>query len=305
MAQRFEGKNLDDALGVAAAALGVERFQLEYHVVVEKRGFLGGTKRVVIEASVDEGRQPESNESRDAGMLARSGFDAQTGEPVAAPPPARSARSRTEAGGRDRGRGRGGEGRGRGRSDRSRGGRDRESAPGVRRQKGAPSEPAPEQGPQTEKAQKVGEWCSRLVDLAGFDLEIRTFEEAENRVTVRFYGGDVALLTERGGSLLDSMQVLATKSFSDKEGGLELEFDASGFKDQRADELERRARELADEVREDGRERVFPPMSPVERRLVHMALAEDGDVETSSRGDGFLKRVVVRPRPAATDENAG
>lgn len=299
MGQRFEGRNLDDALGVAASALGVERFQLEYHVVVEKRGFLGGTKRVVIEASVDEGRQPVSNESRDAGMLARSGFDAQSGESAPAAP-ASPARSRRDGGGR----GRDGEGRGRGRSERGgRGGRDRDRdrAPREKRPRSVSSEPAPEQGEQSGRAQKVAEWCSRLVELAGFDLEVRTFEEEENRLTVRFYGGDVDLLTERGGSLLDSIQVLATKSFSEKEGGLEIECDASGFKEQRADDLERRAREFADEVRENGGERVFPPMSPVERRLVHVALAEDPDVETSSRGEGFLKRVVVRPRRSGED----
>ena len=41
---------------------------------------------------------------------------------------------------------------------------------------------------------------------------------------------------------------------------------------------------------------LLPPLSPGERRLVHLALAEDPDVETESEGDGFLKRVAVRPR---------
>ena len=44
MSQRFEGRNLEEALGAASAALGVERYRLTYHVVLEKRGFLGGTK---------------------------------------------------------------------------------------------------------------------------------------------------------------------------------------------------------------------------------------------------------------------
>src|SRR5882762_7213224 len=54
MSQRFEGKNLDDALTSASQALGVERHQLTYHVLLEKRGFLGGVKRVVIEAEINE-----------------------------------------------------------------------------------------------------------------------------------------------------------------------------------------------------------------------------------------------------------
>src|SRR5436190_13971833 len=54
MSQRFEGKNLDDALTAASQTLGVERYQLTYHVLLEKRGFLGGVKRVVIEAEINE-----------------------------------------------------------------------------------------------------------------------------------------------------------------------------------------------------------------------------------------------------------
>ena len=59
MAQRFEGKNLEEALNNAAETFHVQRFQLTYHVLLEKRGFLGGMKRVVIEAEVNtEAPQP-------------------------------------------------------------------------------------------------------------------------------------------------------------------------------------------------------------------------------------------------------
>src|SRR5207245_10102724 len=60
MAQRFEGKNLEEALNNAAQTFAVERYQLTYHVLLEKRGFLGGMKRVVIEAEINEGApEPE------------------------------------------------------------------------------------------------------------------------------------------------------------------------------------------------------------------------------------------------------
>src|SRR5436305_10050400 len=54
MSQRFEGKNLDEALTSASQTLGVERNQLTYHVLLEKRGFLGGVKRIVLEAEINE-----------------------------------------------------------------------------------------------------------------------------------------------------------------------------------------------------------------------------------------------------------
>src|SRR5207248_6472390 len=103
MAQRFEGKNLDEALTMASEAFGVDRVQLTYHVVLEKKGFLGGIKRIVVEAEVNE--RPIAAAVQEA----------------AAPAP----RGNRPAGGGgrgrgDRGRGRGGEGRDRGRGNRNR-----------------------------------------------------------------------------------------------------------------------------------------------------------------------------------------
>src|SRR5215212_328620 len=107
MSQRFEGRNLEEALDHATQTLGVERYQLTYHVLLEKRGFLGGMKRVVIEADIN------------AAAMAPAVVPAPIPQtsPVAAPPPA-ARRERAPRGGR------GGGGGGRG-SDRDRGGRGR------------------------------------------------------------------------------------------------------------------------------------------------------------------------------------
>jgi predicted RNA-binding protein Jag len=39
-------------------------------------------------------------------------------------------------------------------------------------------------------------------------------------------------------------------------------------------------------------------MSPIERRIVHMALRDDAEVTTESRGEGFFKRVAIIRRTA-------
>src|SRR5262245_61322785 len=70
MSQRFEGKNLDDALTNASQTLGVERYQLTYHVLLEKRGFLGGVKRIVIEAEINEAAvEPPTQTAAHSGPL--------------------------------------------------------------------------------------------------------------------------------------------------------------------------------------------------------------------------------------------
>ena len=113
------------------------------------------------------------------------------------------------------------------------------------------------------------------------------------------YGGDARRFTERHGELLDALQVLANKALAGRKVEKDIELDCESFKERRVTDLEERARELADRVRKDGREQLLPAMSPIERRIVHLALQDDAAVTTESRGEGFYKRVAVIPRPAA------
>jgi predicted RNA-binding protein Jag len=286
MAQRFEGRNLDEALTMASEAFGVDRVQLTYHVVLEKKGFLGGFKRVVVEAEVNES------------PLAATVHEAAAPAPgVVRRPAGGGGRSR---GNRDRGRGRGGDGSDRGRRS---GGGNR--AP--RRQSADDFQTGdferfagdiPQQGPESEQAVVVRAWYTRVLELAKLQLEIRT-EENETQLIVRLFGGDARMLTEEHGELLDALQVLGNKALVGSKVEKEIELNCEAFKERRAEQLAEKARELADAVRSSGREQLLPAMTPIERRIVHLALQEDADVTTESRGDGFYKRVAVVMRGAA------
>jgi spoIIIJ-associated protein len=265
MAQRFEGKNLEEALDNASQTFSVQRFQLTYHVLLEKRGFLGGMKRVVIEAEVNtEAAQPAETAS-------------------AAPERPRRERSR---GGRHRDRGarRGDERRDRPRKSTER--RDEEEYVPVE---------IPEQGPESTNAEMVRTWCERVIALAKLSLELRT-EENETQVIVRLYGRDARRLIDGHGEVIDALQVLANKALVGRKLEKEIEVDCQEFKGKRAEELEQKAREVADRVRRDHREQLLPAMTPIERRIVHLALQDDQEVATVSRGDGFYKRVAIVPR---------
>jgi spoIIIJ-associated protein len=156
----------------------------------------------------------------------------------------------------------------------------------------------PEQGPESEAAASVRAWCEEAIDLARLDLTIRT-EENETQILVRLYGRDARRLIDHHGELLDALQVLANKSLVGRKVEKDIELDCQEFKGRRVEEIEQRARELADRVRRDGREQLLPAMSPIERRIVHLALQDDSEVATESRGDGFYKRVALIPRSAA------
>jgi len=271
---------------MASEAFGVDRVQLTYHVVLEKKGFLGGIKRIVVEAEVNDR------------SIAAAVQEASAPAPRASRPSGGGGGRGRGNRDRDRGRGRGGDGRGRGPrtggGSRPRPGADDFQTGDFERFAGE----IPEQGPESEQAGVVRAWYARVLELAKLQLEIRT-EENETQVIVRLFGGDARLLTEEHGELLDALQVLGNKAMVGRKIEKEIELNCEAFKERRAEQLAEKAKELADRVRSSGREQLLPAMTPIERRIVHLALQEDADVTTESRGDGFYKRVAVVMRDAA------
>ena len=130
-------------------------------------------------------------------------------------------------------------------------------------------------------------------------LDGSEFTEDDERIHVRLYGPDAPRFTDKGGELLDALQVLANKALIGRKTEKDIELDCDGFKSRRHDDLEQRARDAAERVRSDGREQLLPAMTPIERRIVHLALQDDADVTTESRGEGFYKRVAIVRRAAA------
>ena len=292
MSQRFEGRNVEEALTNASEALGVERWQLTYHVLLEKRGFLGGVKRVVIEADVNTDAAAPAPPPVAPAAAAPAHADDRPPRPT-----------------RERGRSRGGGGRSRGGDREERGGRGRGRARGDRGGDLRSGDfekyfaDIPEQGEQSEQAVAARDWVEEVVSLANLDLVTRT-EENETQIFVRLYGADGSRLTDRHGELLDAIQVLANKALVGRKIEKSIELDCESFKDRRTEDLEQKAREVADRVRKGGREELLPAMTPIERRIVHIALRDDADVTTESRGEGFYKRVAVVLRSEAQQQPA-
>ena len=72
--------------------------------------------------------------------------------------------------------------------------------------------------------------------------------------------------------------------------------DVNGYRQRRAEQLAELAETLADEVRATQEPITLEAMPANERRLVHVALADDEDVRTYSIGEGDERRVVISPR---------
>lgn len=118
-----------------------------------------------------------------------------------------------------------------------------------------------------------------------------------DEMTVEIQGADVAILIGRQGQTLDALQYLLSIAANRICGTRwRLILDADGYRDRYREVVEKKAFEYAAAVKAEGQEAELEPQSARDRRIVHMALADDPDVYTYSEGEGDSRHVVISPR---------
>ena len=127
------------------------------------------------------------------------------------------------------------------------------------------------------------------------DTYIRDDDE-DGSMVFEIEGEDAGLLIGRRGETLQALQFLVRMVTSRQLGRKAyVVIDIEDYRERRIQMLRRLARRTAGRVASSGREDSLEPMSPAERRIVHMSLAGHPDVRTESEGEGNQRRVVIFP----------
>ncbi len=109
-------------------------------------------------------------------------------------------------------------------------------------------------------------------------------------------GEDLGLLIGRRGQTLASLQYLLNLICAKKLGKrVQFGVDVDGYRRRREESLVTLARRTASRVRSSGRSVTLEPMPPSERRIIHLALADDPNIVTVSIGEGEGRKVAVTP----------
>jgi len=155
-------------------------------------------------------------------------------------------------------------------------------------------------------AKKINEFLQSVVTNGGLRLKYRITVDPplpENRdwerpeILVDFTGPDAAMLLDRGGELLRSLELIAIEMLHLPSGEHEkVSFDCQNQRSVRIQELRMAATVAAEKVRRTGAPYEFTPMSSRERRIVHLALREEADLHTESEGEGPRRHLIVYPK---------
>ena len=143
---------------------------------------------------------------------------------------------------------------------------------------------------------KVETFVAELIDKSSLDLKVAVSEPEAETIDVTFQGLDLPLLLGHNAELLDALQYVTRRAFAAAvAAGLQIDFDAGGYRDARKQELELMAQKAAERVRVSKVPFVFDPMNAQDRRIIHTILVDVEGIRTESEGEGQLRRVKVLP----------
>lgn len=139
----------------------------------------------------------------------------------------------------------------------------------------------------------ITEFVCRVVAAMGLSLTPNIEETAEG-TRINLEGEDGGVLVRRGGEGLQALQHLVATAFRKQLGDENrVVIDCNGFRRDKDMELRQMARFIAEKARSSGVPQEMGPLNPYERRIVHLAIAEDPSVTSESIGDAFMKTVII------------
>jgi spoIIIJ-associated protein len=146
---------------------------------------------------------------------------------------------------------------------------------------------------QPELFTDVKEFVDKVVEGLGLDLDV-SVDDAGDHVRINLGGGDGEPLLRRKGEGLDALQHIVNSVFRHLADEKRLVVDCHDFRKAKDRELKAMVRFLADKARQTGAPQEIGPLNSYSRRLVHLEVAELGDVESESFGIGAAKKVTIR-----------
>jgi spoIIIJ-associated protein len=146
-------------------------------------------------------------------------------------------------------------------------------------------------------AEKASEFLLGVLERMGVTADI-DIKDDEDKTTLEIQTKDTEVVIGRRGVVMDALQHLVNKVvYRDRTGdrAKPLVVDAGGFRDKQLERLRGLAQKMGAKALETKQIVPLQPMSPHDRRIVHMALAEIPGVSSRSEGEGDDRHILVVP----------
>ena len=139
----------------------------------------------------------------------------------------------------------------------------------------------------------------RILQYVGADVDVALrsdFDDAAGGPVIDIAGPDSGLLIGRRGNTLQSLQFIVQSIVRQQfEEEVRVSLDVEQYRQRREDSLREMADRVANRVAQTGRGITLEPMTPYDRRVIHIYLGEREGIRTESVGYGEGRKVQIIP----------
>src|SRR5262252_3184318 len=151
-------------------------------------------------------------------------------------------------------------------------------------------------------AEKASKFLLGVLKRMGITADIDIKDDTDKTV-LEIQTKDTDLVIGRRGVVMDALQHLVNKVVYRDRTGVRtkpLVVDAGGFRDKQVERLRALAQKMGEKALQTKQIVELQPMTPQDRRIVHMAIAEMPGLSSRSEGEGDDRHILVVPGAAET-----
>jgi spoIIIJ-associated protein len=160
---------------------------------------------------------------------------------------------------------------------------------------------SPNETASEDVTEKAIDFLQGVLERMGISADIDVKEE-EDRIVLEVQTQDPDVIIGRKGQVVDALQHLVGKVvFRERSGekGKPFIVDAGGYREKHVQKLQALAARMGEKALKTGTIVELSPMSPHDRRIVHMAISAIPGLSTRSEGEGDDRHILVVPSEQA------
>lgn len=137
------------------------------------------------------------------------------------------------------------------------------------------------------------ESLEKLLSLIPVEAAVKG-EVSSGKIKLDVEGDASGILIGRKGKTLDALEYLVNRiinNTSDKK--IKVVIDSENYRQRHIESLTQLALKMGEKVKKQKKSLSTAPLNPHDRRIIHIALKSDERLDTRSRGEGLMKKVVI------------
>lgn len=143
--------------------------------------------------------------------------------------------------------------------------------------------------------QKVETILSDILGKMGIELKNITSSFENDAVNVEVTVSDSSFVIGKGGQTLDSLEYVSQIIANNKlESKIKVNLDCENYRLKQNERLKVMTDKAVEYVNRTGKIYRFDPMNAKERKIIHMYLKDNPDIESFSEGEGVMRKVGIK-----------